>query len=133
MPFIDEVGARLVAQGVGVLGTTIGLGSKAVIPTTGKFLTIIITGGSGSETTQNDTAREFPTAQLKARGATYQEAYTLCKAAYTALGAEKGLYNITLSGVFYVKLKARQGITDTGLEEDRITFTFNIEAEKQPS
>jgi hypothetical protein len=56
------------------------------------------------------------------------------QAAYEALGGANGLYNITLSSVFYLSVTTRQEPTDAGLDDNaRQVFTFNIDAEKQPS
>ncbi len=136
MPFLDEIAARLTAQGVGVVGTSIFLSSKSVIPAgAGPYLTIVETGGSGSAKTQNNTATERPTAQLTARGASYPSARTMLAAAYTALGGANGLHNVTLSGVFYLSVTARQATaTDVGMDEaGRAMVVLNIDAEKQPS
>jgi len=59
----------------------------------------------------------------------------MLQAAYAALGGPNGLHNVTLSGVIYLSITARQGVTDTGKDETgrRATFTFNIDAEKEPS
>lgn len=142
--FLEEIAARLASQGVGVYsappavtpGTNIFLSSKAVIPVgAGPYLTITDTGGSSGSGTQNDTAVENATAQLMVRAGTYPAAYAMLKAAFTALGGQNGLFNVTLSGVKYLKIKARQNPTDTGLDADptRVTVAFNIDAEKQPS
>lgn len=134
--FIDEIAARLVAQGVGTLGVSIFKSSSAQIPALpapGPFLVLVETGGSGSETTQNDTGRQLPTMSLTSRGTSYQASRAMLKAAYDALGGENGLYNVTLSGVFYLKVKVRQEPTDLGLVDGRAMLAFNVEAEKAPS
>lgn len=141
MPFLDEIAARLVAQGVGTLGTGVGLAnsiyctSKAIIPTgVGPYLTIIETGGSGSAKTQNNTATQRPTASLTARAATYTAARAMLVAAYNALGGANGLYNVVLSGVTYLSIVARQEPTDVGMDDStRPMIVFNIAVEKQPS
>ena len=136
MPFLDDIAARLVAQGVGTLGSNIFLSSKTVIPTgPGPYLQLNETGGSGSSRTQNDSATEHPTAQLVSRASSYPIARTMLKAAYDALGGAPGLYNVTLGSVFYLSINARQGPTDMGLDGDpnRVVVVFNIEVEKKPS
>ena len=135
MPFLDEIAARLVTQGVGTLGTNIFASSKAVIPVgNGPYLTLIETGGSGSAKTQNDTATERPTAQLSCRASTVSAARTMLKAAYDALGGANGLYNATLSGTMYLSITARPNITDIGFDSaGRAFLTFNIDVEKAPS
>jgi hypothetical protein len=141
MAFLDEIKDRLVAQSVGVFGTTIGLGSKAPVPpnlgqTGGPafFLVVRETGGTGSSKTQNNTATQRPTAQLVARAPSYTAARTAIVAAYNALGGANGLYNVLLTNVMYLSVVARQEPTDIGLDERGMPMlAFNIEAEKAPS
>lgn len=136
MPFLDEIVGRLIEQGVGTLASNIFKGSNAVIPASGgPFLSIAETGGTSSAKTQNDTATERPTAQLRVRADDYKDARAMLTGAYAALGGANGLYNVTLSGVFYLSITARQGPTDMGKEEGtgRAQLVFNIDAEKQPS
>lgn len=136
MPILDEIAARLVAEGVGIVGTDIFKGSNAPIPMDeGPYLSLAETGGSGSSRTHNGTPIERPTVQLMARHKDDIEiARQMLKAAYDALGGADGLYNIELSGVFYLSITARQGPTDTGKDaRGWPTYSFNIDAEKQPS
>lgn len=138
MAFNTEIANRLVAQGVGTLAATtangIFIGSAATIPDgPGPFLLLKETGGSGSSKTQQG-ATQRPTMQLLARGKSSQAARALLVAAYNALGGADGLYNITLTGTFYVSITARQEPTDIGLDAaKRAMFSFNIDAEKAPS
>lgn len=135
MAFLDEIAARLVSQGVGVLGTNIFLSSKTAIPSgNGPYLTLTETGGTGADRTQNNTALERPTAQLHARASSYLTARAMLKAAYLALGGPNGLHNVTLSGTWYLSVTARQNITDIGLDDaGRASVVFNIDAVKNPS
>ncbi len=135
MSFPVEIKDRLVAQGVGTFGTNIFIGAKAVIPTgDGPYLSLIETGGSGSAKTQNDTGTQRPSMQLVARAITEPLARTMLKAAYDALGGVNGLYNTTISGVFYLSITARNDIAETGLDDPgRTMLSFNIDAEKAPS
>lgn len=134
MPFLDEIMARLVAQGVGVKGSNIFLGSGAEIPTgDGPYLSIIETGGSAPTRVHNAAGAhtQRPTAQLTSRAKSYNSARNMAKAAYDALD---GVFNTTLSGTFYQSITARQEPTDMGLDDPgRRMISFNIEAEKQPS
>jgi hypothetical protein len=134
MPFLDEIKDRLVAQGVGVFGSNIFLGSKAVIPPgPGPYLTLIETGGMALTRVQNKASAntQRPTAQVAVRGISYTTTRSMLKAAYDALD---GIFNTTLSGTFYHKVTARQEPTDIGQDADgRPTIVFNIEAEKLPS
>jgi hypothetical protein len=135
MPFLDEIAARLVSKGVGSINTSIFMSSRAKLPVgDGPYLTLVETGGGGSSKTQNDTATEHSTAQLMAHAKSYPTARAMLVAAYNALGGANGLYNVTLNGVFYLSIKARQPPTDTGLDPAGLpSITFNIEVEKEPS
>lgn len=135
MPLLDEIKDRLVAQGVGTYGSDIFLGSKAAIPSgDGPYLLLTETGGSASLTTHNNTAVSAPTFQVNSRAKRYNDARTKLKLAYDALGGDVGLHNVTLSGTFYQKIKARQQPTDIGLDADtRPMIVFNCEVDKNPS
>jgi len=138
MPFIDEIAARLVAQGVGTINhaTTNGIyrSSQAKIPAgEGPFITITDTGGSGSTRVHNSKSAEthLATAQIVTRAAKYEVALAKAMQAYNALD---GIYNTTLSGTFYQHVRARQLPTDIGLDDSsRPMLSFNIDAQKQPS
>jgi hypothetical protein len=131
-----EIRDRLVAQGVGVFGTNIFIGSGANIPDgAGPYLLIRETGGSEGNKTQDDNGTEIVTAYIGARATNPTQARVMAVNAYNALGGRNGLYNITLTGVFYIHLKTRQPVTDTGMDAtgSRTMYSFNVEAEKYPS
>jgi len=133
MSFIDDVAARLVAQGVGTLNVNIFRSSAALIPAgDGPFITIIDTGGSGPSRVHNSVrSTQRPTAQIMTRASKYETAYVKARAAYTALD---GIFNTTLSGTFYQSITARQEPTDVGKDDSgRSMISFNIGAEKAPS
>ena len=131
---LDELAARLVAQSVGVKGSSIFLGSKAVIPDgDGPYLTLIETGGSGPTRVQNYTSAhtQRPTVQVAVRARSYLVARTMAKNAYDALD---GVFNTTLSGVFYQSITARQEPTDIGVDgKERPLIVFNVEIQKSRS
>lgn len=133
--FIEEIANRLVAQNVGLVGTSIFLGSHARIPPgDGPFTTLTETGGTGSVRTHNDTATQRPTLQVLVRGKNPSAVRAVSQAAYDALGGPDGLYNCILDHVFYLSITARQGPTDIGADEvGRICYSFNIDVEKQRS
>lgn len=136
MAFLNEIAALLIERGVGTLNVNIFKGSSAVIPTgSGPYLSIINTGGRTSAKTHNGTATQRPSAQIRVRADDYIVAEAMIIGAFNALGGDNGLYNVTLSGVFYLSITARQGPTDMGKEEGtgRAQLVFNIDAEKQPS
>ncbi len=142
MSLLDDLAARLVAQGVGVLGMNIFLSSAAVIPTgMGPYLTLSETGGAAPTRVQNvntpNTTR--PTVQVLCRAgriAGVQEAYPAARAmANAAYSAVDGVFNATLSGTWYLKITARQEPTDMGFDATgvRVQVVFNIDVEKVPS
>jgi hypothetical protein len=135
MAFLMEIKDRLVSQGVGIYGTNIFTTSAAVIPTgSGPYLSLRDTGGTGSVKTQNDTSNQRPGASVLIRATTASSALQMATNAYNALGGAKGLYNITLTGVFYVNVTIRQEPMDIGKDEaGRIMYSFNIDAQKSPS
>lgn len=134
MSFLDELAARYVAQGVGVLGTSILLSNKAVVPDTDSaVLTITETGGTSPERSQNAVttpAYQRPRAQILARAKSYQAARALAKAAYDA----SFVRNTALSGTFYRELDPVQEPFDMGLDANqRARVAFNVAAIKRPS
>ena len=135
MSFLDDLSAKLVADGVGVLGTTLFLSSGAVIPAgNGPFITLSETGGAAPTRVQNKTtaATQRPTAQVLIRASSYQVARAKAWAAYQSLD---GIFNTTLGTTFYLRIAARQEPTDMGFDATgtRVQVVFNVEAEKQPS
>lgn len=132
--FLDEIAARLVAQGVGTISSSIFLGSKAVIPTgDGPYISLTETGGSGPTFVHNTSGSntQRPTAQILVRAKSYLVARSKAKEAYLALN---GVWNTTIAGVFYQKITARQEPTDIGLDdENRPMIVFNIDVEKASS
>jgi hypothetical protein len=135
LPFLDEIAAYLATQGVGIVGSSIFLGSKAVIPSgSGPYMSLTETGGTAPTRIHNvpGAHTQRPTAQIMARGTSYKTTRAMIKAAYDALD---GKFNTTIGGTFYQKITARQEPTDLGLDEDgsRVTIVFNIEVEKTPS
>lgn len=127
----DELAAYLSDKGVGTLGATIFLGSKAIIPTgDGPFLSLTETGGTNPRrSTTSKTQR--PSLQVLARAKRYIDARLMISKAYEVLD---GVYNTEISGVRYVSITARQEPTDIGLDgASRVMIVFNIDVEKQPS
>ena len=134
--FLDEIVARLEAEGVGTFGTDIFIGSGSQIPSgPGPYLSLRESPGMGPLLTQNDTGVERPTAQIVGRAVNPLESRAMAQAAYEALGGVNNLYNITLSGTFYPSLRNRQPPGNIGMDEtgERTMYSFNIEAEKYPS
>lgn len=136
MPFLDELAAKLVADGVGVIGTSIFLSSKAEIPAgAGPYISIIETGGMTARRNHNNKGyTQRPSAQITTRASTYPAARSKAFAAYTSLCGDRGLFNTTLSGVFYLSIIPIQHLIDIGLDEAaRPRVAFNIDVEKHPS
>ncbi len=135
--FLDEICARLVSAGVGVLGTTLFKSSAAKLPAgAGPYITVTETGGiaPGPRNRVHNEAQmhvQSPGAQIAVRAMSYVEARAK---AVQALNALDGTWNTTLSGVFYQQITARQQPTDIGLDEaGRVVVVFNIDAVKAPS
>ena len=142
MSLLDDLAARLVAQGYGTLGVDLFMSSAAVIPSgAGPYTTLSETGGVAPTRVQNQTGAKTqrPTVQVLVRAGrivNVQEAYPAARtkswAAYQALD---GVYNVTINGVFYLSIVARQEPTDMGLDATgtRVQVVFNIEIEKAVS
>ena len=128
---LDELAARLVSLGIGTIGASIFLGSKAIIPVgDGPFITLTETGGSAPTRihNKNPVNTQRPTAQIAVRAKSYLVARQKAKDAYAALD---GVYNTSLSGVLYHSITARQEPTDIGLDDaGRPLIVFNVECEK---
>ena len=135
MPFLDEIKDHLVAQGVGVYGSSIFLGSKALIPLgDGPYLSLVETGGTGAVRSHNGTPVTRPSAQVLCRAKAINVARAKLKEAFDALGGAQGLHNVTLGTTFYQSLVPRQEPTDIGLDvQARPMVVFNVDAEKEPS
>jgi hypothetical protein len=138
--FLDDIASVLVTAGVGVLGTSLFLSSKAVIPSgAGPYITLTETGGMGvggfrgeGGRVQNKAGSSTvrPGAQVLVRASTYGAARSKSTAALVALD---GIWNTTINGVAYLSITARQEPTDAGVDEaGRAVIVFNIDCEKQP-
>lgn len=134
MPVLDELADRLVAQGVGTVGSNILKGSNAVIPTgDGPYITLIETGGTAPTRIHNHVGAhtQRPTVQISVRAKSYKVARDKCVEAYNALD---GVFNTLLGTTFYQRITARQEPTDLGRDENgRPMIVFNVEIEKTPS
>jgi len=137
--FADDLLSRLVAQGVGVSGTSAGIansiyvGSSSMAPTgkgkDGPYLTITETGGLAPTRIQNKSGANTrrPGAQLFVRATTYKLAKAMIEAAYSALD---GIFNMTINGVTYLSITAQQEPADLGVAEGYAEFSFNVLGEK---
>lgn len=139
MSLLDDLAVKLVADGVGVLGTSLFLSSAAVIPAgNGPFISLNEVGGVAPTRIQNAraVATQRPTVQVLVRaggaGTGYQTARTKAWNAYQSLD---GIFNTTLNGTFYLKVAAKQEPTDMGFDAtgNRVQVVFNVEIEKYPS
>ena len=133
MTFLDEIAARGVALGLGVIGTSIFLSSKAVIPTgNGPYTSLTATGGAGAQYVQNANTpfAQRPGVQVLVRASAYPVAEAKAREWYNALT----LRNTTLSGTFYQDLLPTQEPFDLGLDATgRAQVAFNVMATKRPS
>jgi len=141
MSVLEEIANKLVADGVGVLGTSIFISSAAVLPTgDGPYITLTETGGvapggfrgeGGRTQNQSGVSTQHPTVQVVTRAKSFPVARAKALAAYNSLD---GTWNETLSGTFYLSITARQEPTDTGLDDaGRVRVTFNVDTDKAPS
>ena len=97
--FLEEIVTLLVAGGVGVFNTDIFASSGKDLPGgAGPFLTIVATGGTSPERTQNDVATPAyprPSAQLAVHGMDFKASWAMAYDAYNALA---GIRNQTVTG-----------------------------------
>src|SRR4051812_40452554 len=101
MSFMIEIVNKLVADGVGIYsppgqaplpGTNIFSTSKAIIPTgAGPYLSLIETGGTGSDITQNGSPIERPSMQFMSRATSPTAGRAMLVAAYISMGGADGL------------------------------------------
>ena len=135
---VDEVAAYYVAQGIGVLSSNIFKGSNAKLPELGKaggagpFILLTETPGSNPLFVHNYNTPHVqrPTMQVLTRGTNYLTVRQMAKAAYDV----SFLWNVTLSGIRYIKLVARQEPSDMGHDDvGRVMISFNLEIEKAQS
>jgi hypothetical protein len=131
--WIDDLVTLLQAANVGTFGVNIFASTKSVIPNgAGPFLSIIETGGTSPDNTQNSAvpAYDRPGAQLVSRAATYVAARAMLKAALAAVIIENQFVN----GIWYVKIRPNQSIFDAGQDNvERAQCKVNILGDKRPS
>src|SRR5476651_914022 len=111
MSVLDDLAAQLVAQGVGVLGSTLFISSAAIIPVgMGPYITLSETGGVAPTRVQNVNTpnTQRPTVQVLVRAgriAGVQEAYPAVRAkSWAAYQALDGLFNVILGTTWYLKV-----------------------------
>lgn len=130
--FIDDLVTILTQAGVGTAGTTIFWSSKAPIPTgDGPYLSIIETGGTDPWLVHNaGSYYQRPSAQILARGKSYDATRNMIKNAYNALVRKR---NVTINSVWYVSIDIHQEPFDLAVDDSgRIRYAFNITAVKRP-
>lgn len=134
MSLLDDLASKLVADGLGVLGTTLFLSSNALLPAgAGPLISLNETGGMQPSRTQNTRiATQHPTVQVLVRADTYSHARAKAWDVFSSLD---GNFNLDLNGVRYLKIVARQEPTDMGIDSTglRVQVVFNLEIEKVPS
>lgn len=127
---LNDLRDRLVAQGVGVYGSNLFLGSKAKIPIgDGPYISLTETGGPEATRIHNKDGANTrrPTAQVLVRAKYYDEARAKIEVVY---GSLNGIFNTTLGTTFYQKIIARQEPESIGLDSnERVMLVFNVEAE----
>ena len=97
--FLEEILGLLETASVGVFNTNMFASSAKDLPDgEGPFLTVVSTGGTSPERTQNSVAVPAyprPSAQLAVHGEDFKESWDMCYAAYIALA---GIRNQTVTG-----------------------------------
>jgi hypothetical protein len=116
--------------------------SQKVLPAgAGPFLSLVETGGSTPENTQNSTivpAYQRPGAQIVVRADSYPDAYAMARAAYNSLVKVRNQFvgsgYLSPTGTWYRKIRPLQEPFDMGLDADgRPRVTFNVIGDKRPS
>jgi hypothetical protein len=120
----DDVASEFISLGV-LTSTTVGIGSKAVIPDGSTPFTVIVdTGGSGP-IYAHDYSLRLPEVQVSVRARLATDARTKALALRNAVG--DGWRNVTINGTFYEKITVVQEVMD--LQQDgkgRPKFGFNL-------
>lgn len=143
MGFSQELIFILSGAGVGRQGFNMFRSSAKAVPTgPGPFLSVIETGGSGPDNTQNSVIRPAymqPGAQIVVRGDSYDTSFDMARAAYDALVKVRNEYIgsgiLSPTGTWYRKIRPLQEPGDVlGLDaQGRPRVSFNILGDKRPS
>lgn len=136
MPFLNELMSLPVSLGIGVIGKTIFLNSRSILPDdmTNAIITVIEYGGMSALRVHNGKAIARPSANVMARHDSYPVARAKLQEVFDSLGGDDGLHNIFINGVFYVSIVPRQSFIDVGTDDKgRARVAFNVDVEKEPS
>lgn len=139
--FTDDVVTILETAGVGTYGSTIFVGSKAVLPTPDSesevaFITIVATGGAAPEGTHNSTdvpAYVRPSAQVVARASKYSLAEAKALQAYLALFKVRNQF---VNGTWWRQVTMKQEPFDLGEDDNarpRVAFNFDCVKRLSPA
>ncbi len=131
MAVLDELGAYLQAQGVGVVGRDLFLGLRPEQPD--ECLTVAEYPGNASTYFQNVSSPvlESPQIQISSRSIDYQSARSRAKSAWDALGV---VTNQTLSGVRYISIRPSSPVAMIGRDSNgRALIGFNCTVVKEVS
>lgn len=133
--FLQDLVFILEREGIGVYGTDLFIGAKAVIPLgDGPYISIAETGGAGEEGTHNlspDTpAYVRPTAQIVCRAKAYLTARAKAEECWLALN----FVNQFVNGTWYRTMSPRQEPFELPVDDkNRARSVFNIECVKRLS
>lgn len=143
MGFTEELLYIMSGDGVGIPQTNMFVGSFKVVPAgAGPFLSIIETGGTTADHTQNSVikpAYQRPGAQIVCRADTAPAAKAMARAAYNSLvkvtNAYIGSGILNPTGTWYRKIRPLQEPFDIGLDPtgNRVRYAFNVLSDKRPS
>jgi hypothetical protein len=133
--FLDDLITKLTSAGLGVYGTSLFKGSKAVLPTgSGPLISVISTGGLEDEGTHNlsseTIAYERPSAQVICRATDAVDAEAASIAAAVALT----FTNEFINGTWWRLCKPAQPPFELPPDaQNRVRYVFNVECVKRLS
>lgn len=131
--FSDDLVVLISGAGLGTLGSSLFVGTKATIPTgDGPFTSVIETGGTGPEGTHNSVTKPAyvrPSAQIVARAKKHDDARNRAQSLYLLLYP---IRNQFVNGTWWRSVTVAQEPFDLGVDDaGRIRFAFNINVIKR--
>jgi hypothetical protein len=142
MGFTAELHWIMSGDSVGIPRVNMFGSSAKVLPTgAGPFLSVIETGGTTPENTQNSVivpAYQMPGAQIVVRADSSPVAEAMARAAYNSLVKTRnqlvGSGAVSATGTWYRKIRPLQEPFDLGLDsQGRERWAFNVLGDKRPS
>lgn len=132
--FVDDLIALFVEAGLGLPGTDLLIGPRAVVNSTIATLTVVATGGTSPMGTHNSVdapAYVRPSAQIVCRAPTLTLAEAKIQLAYNALYKVRNRF---VNGVWYVQIKINQEPFPIAEDDNNLVrLVFNIDCTKRLS